>query len=60
MSIGVLPTRSPMPIAGAVQARGAGVERGERVDDREIAIAVPVPVDAHAAAALLDDLRDEP
>jgi hypothetical protein len=31
----------------AVDARGAGLERGEAVDRAHVAIAVPVPVDAH-------------
>ena len=56
----MLPTRSPMPSAAPCSARGAGLERRQRVDDREVAIAVAVPVDADAAAALLDDRRDEP
>ena len=55
----MLPTRSPMPIAAPCSARRAGVERGDRVDDGEVAIAVAVPVDPDAAAALLDDLADE-
>ena len=57
MSIGVLPTRSPMPIAAPCSARRAGLERGERVDDGEVAIAMAVPVDADPAAALVDHLR---
>ena len=52
VSIGVLPTRSPMPIAAPCSARRAGLERRQRVDDGEVAVAVAVPVDADAAAAL--------
>ena len=39
---------------GAVQPRRAGLERGQRVGDGEVAIAVAVPVDADSAAALVD------
>lgn len=42
-----------------VQTGRSRVERGERVADAEVPTAVPVPVDADAAA-LLDHLRDKP
>ena len=58
-SIGVLPTRSPMPSAARVDARRAGLERRDAVDDREVAIAVAVPVDADVGADVLDDLHRE-
>ena len=58
-SIGVLPTRSPMPSIGAVDARRAGLERGEAVDRAHVAIAMPVPVDAHVRTARLDDAFGE-
>ena len=43
----------------AVQPRRAGLERAQRVDDGEVAIAVAVPVDADVAAALVDDALHE-
>ena len=38
-----------------MQPRRAGLERGQRVDDGEVAVAMAVPVDADVAAALVDD-----
>ena len=58
--MGVLPTRSPMPEHRPVDARRPGFERGEAVDRAHVAIAMAVPVDAHARAAGLDDPLREP
>ena len=60
VSIGVFPTRSPIPIAAPWRRRRTGLERRQRIDHGEVPVAMAVPVDADAAAALVDDLTDEP
>ena len=46
MSIGVLPTRSPMPRMVPCTRVGARFERRQAVDRAHVAIAMAVPVDA--------------
>ena len=42
-----------------MQPRRPGLERRQRVDDREVAIAMAVPVDPGPSAARLDDPADK-
>ena len=44
---------------GAVEPRGSGVERRQRVDHRKVTIPVAVPVDPDAAAAVGDHAVNE-
>jgi hypothetical protein len=59
-SIGVLPTRSPMPSAAACTRVAPASSAARLLIDGEIAVAMAVPVDADVRARVLDDLRHEP
>jgi hypothetical protein len=58
-SMEVLPTRSPIPKGGAVDAVGAVFEGGEGVGEGEAAVVVAVPVDAHRDAQRADEVAGE-